>query len=120
MKKYLLLILLYPVAATYAQAPEDAIRYSWYPQNGTARNLAIGGAMGSLGGDITATYVNPAGLGFYKTREVVLTPGIFLNNLKATFRENSSTEKNNAFSFGPSGIIIGSVDRNQPKKQSCI
>ncbi len=120
MKKYLLLILLYPVAATYAQAPEDAIRYSWYPQNGTARNLAIGGAMGSLGGDITATYVNPAGLGFYKTREVVLTPGIFLNNLKATFRENSTTEKNNAFGFGPSGFIIGSVNRNQPKNSSAF
>ena len=48
--------------------PEDALRYSFYPQNGSARNLAIGGAMGSLGGDITATYVNPAGLGFYKNR----------------------------------------------------
>ena len=115
MKKYLLLLFLYPVAVTYAQVPEDAIRYSWYPQNGTARNLAIGGAMGSLGGDITANFVNPAGLGFYKTREVVLTPGIFLNNLKATYRENSTTEKNNAFGFGPSGLIIGSVDRNQPK-----
>ncbi|MBK8496486.1 MAG: hypothetical protein IPL50_16885 [Chitinophagaceae bacterium] len=48
----------------FAQVPEDAIRYSFYPQTGTARNMAIGGAMGSLGGDINATFVNPAGLGF--------------------------------------------------------
>jgi len=120
MKKYLLLIFLYPVASTFAQVPEDALRYSWYPQNGTARNLAIGGVMGSLGGDITATYVNPAGLGFYKTREVVFTPGISLNSLKADFRETSTTEKKNSFGFGPSGIIIGSVNRNEPKNSSAF
>ena len=120
MKKYLLLILLYPVASTFAQVPEDALRYSWYPQNGTARNLAIGGVMGSLGGDITALYVNPAGLGFYKTREVVISPGIFLNKLKANFRETSTTEKKNAFGFGPSGIVIGSVNRFQPKNSTAF
>jgi hypothetical protein len=120
MKKYLLLLFLYPAAATYAQVPEDALRYSWYPQNGTARNLAIGGVMGSLGGDITATYVNPAGLGFYKTREVVLTPGFFLNKVKADFRETKTTEKKNSFGFGPSGLIIGNVSRTDPKNSSAF
>ena len=33
----------------FAQIPEDVIKYSFNPQNGTARSLAIGGAMGSLG-----------------------------------------------------------------------
>lgn len=42
---------------------------------GTAREQAIGGAMGSLGGDITAAFINPAGLGMYKTSEAVFTPG---------------------------------------------
>ena len=62
MTKYIpVLLLLIPDIVT-AQAPEDALRYSFYPQGGTARNMAIGGAMGSLGGDINATFVNPAGL----------------------------------------------------------
>ena len=87
MKKYLFLFLLLPATNTFAQVPEDALRYSWYPQNGTARTLAIGGVMGSLGGDITSSFVNPAGLGFYKTRELVFTPGIFLNKQKAAYRE---------------------------------
>ena len=111
MKKYLLLLLLCPSAKIFAQVPEDAIRLSWYPQNGSARSLAIGGAMGSLGGDISATYVNPAGLGFYKTREIVFTPGILFNNLKANYRDNSTTSKKNNFAFGPFGVVVGSPDK---------
>jgi hypothetical protein len=115
MKKYLLLFMLCPVATVFAQVPEDAVRLSWYPQNGSARTLAIGGAMGSLGGDISALYVNPAGLGFYKTREVVFTPGLFLNNLKADYRGTSTKSKENSFAFGPSGFVIGSPERNKSR-----
>ena len=43
-----------------AQLPEDAIRMSWNAPYGTARSQAIGGAMGSLGGEITSMFVNPA------------------------------------------------------------
>ncbi len=120
MKKYLLLALLYPVSSVFAQVPEDAVRYGWYPQNGTARNLAIGGVMGSLGGDITATYVNPAGLGFYKTREVVFTPGLYQNKLKADYRDTKTTEKQKSFGFGPSGFVIGSPSRFDSKKSSAF
>jgi len=107
MKKYLLLLFILPCTKIFAQIPEDAIHYSWLPHNGTARNMAIGGVMGSLGGDITALFVNPAGLGFYKTKELVFTPGILLNNNKANFRGSSTKEKKNAFNFGPSGVILG-------------
>lgn len=120
MKKYLLLLFLYPLASTFAQVPEDAVRYSWYPQNGTARNLAIGGAMGSLGGEITSTFVNPAGLGFYKTREVVITPGFALNKLKADYRQTTSSEKKNSFGLGPTGFVWGSPNRYQPRNSSAF
>ena len=96
MKKILYIFLLLPATQTFAQIPEDAIRYSFYPQNGTARNMATGGVMGSLGGDITANYVNPAGLGFYKTREVVLTPGFTLNSQNANYWNDKSNEKKNS------------------------
>ena len=89
----------------YAQVPEDAVRYSWYPQNGTARALAFGGAMGSLGGDITAAYVNPAGIGFYKTNEAVVSPAFSLNTIKTNYRGNNFEYKKNTFSLGSSGIL---------------
>ena len=72
MKKFLLSAERCCFLASMCQLPEDVLRYSYYPQRGSARSMAIGGAMGSLGGDINALYVNPAGLGLYKTREFVL------------------------------------------------
>ena len=107
MKKYLLLLCILSGSKIFAQIPEDALRYSWYPQNGTARALAIGGAMGSLGGDITAIFVNPAGLGFYKTGDAVITPGFFLNKVKADYFKTSTRENKNAFGFGPTGFVLG-------------
>lgn len=120
MTRYIpVLFLLFPICI-FAQAPEDALRYSFYPQNGTARNLAIGGAMGSLGGDINATYVNPAGLGFYKTGEFVLSPAFFLNNNKATYRDNASQNSKNSFGFGASGLVLGYSNAYNPNKSSAL
>jgi hypothetical protein len=111
MKIFILLSSILISSRVAAQIPEDALRYSFFPQNGTARNLAIGGAMGSLGGDINATYVNPAGLGFYKTGEFVITPGFFLNNNKASYRESNTQSKKNALGFGTSGLVMGFPNR---------
>ncbi len=120
MKIYLLLSFLFISSIIYAQVPEDAIRYSFYPQSGTARNMAIGGVMGSLGGDITATFVNPAGLGFYKTNEFVFTPAFFLNNNKANFRDTQSKNSKSNIGFGTSGWIFGYGNRNNPQSSSAI
>lgn len=107
MKKYLLFILLITGSTTFAQIPEDVLKYSFFPQNGTARNLAIGGAMGSLGGDISATYVNPAGLGNYRTGEFVFSPAWFMNNNKIDFRDTRLGNKKNSFGIGPIGLVFG-------------
>jgi hypothetical protein len=120
MKRYLLFITFFSVSAVYAQIPEDALRYSFYPQSGTARNLAIGGAMGSLGGDINATFVNPAGLGFYKTGEVVFSPGFLLNTNKADFRSSITKDKRNIFGLGTTGFVSGYVPRYNTKSSSAF
>ncbi|MEO7524044.1 MAG: hypothetical protein ABIT58_08120 [Ferruginibacter sp.] len=120
MKKIIPIVLILVSMRAYGQVPEDAIRYSWYPQNGTARNMAIGGVMGSLGGDITAAFVNPAGLGFFKTNEVVLSPGISMNNNKANFRQAVTLDKQKTFSFGPSGVILGFPSRMDADKNNAI
>ena len=91
-----------------AQLPEDAIRMSWNVPSGTARQQAIGGAMGSLGGEITSLFVNPAGLGFYKTGEFVITPGITFLNGKSNFRGTPSTsESGTRFNLGTTGFVWG-------------
>lgn len=107
MKKLILLPALFISGLIYAQIPEDVLRYSFFPQNGTARNQAIGGAMGSLGGDISAIFVNPAGLGNYKTGEFVFTPGYFMHHNKADYRESKSKNSQNGFALGPIGLVYG-------------
>src|SRR5688572_31564206 len=106
-KFYLPVCLLFCLNAT-AQLPEDAIRMSWNVPSGTARQQAIGGAMGSLGGEITSLFVNPAGLGFYKTGEFVLTPGIaFPKGKSEYFGNKASTDRKTNFNFGTSGFVWG-------------
>lgn len=120
MKKYVLFIFLISSSVIYAQVPEDAIRYSFYPQSGTARNMAIGSVMGSLGGDINATFVNPAGLGFYRTNEFVITPGFFLNNNKASFRNTDAENTKSSLGFGTTGWVFGHGKSNNSPNSSAF
>ncbi|MFM7709765.1 MAG: hypothetical protein ACKO5C_02505 [Ferruginibacter sp.] len=90
-----------------AQVPEDVIRLSWHHHQGSARYMATGGTMGSLGGDITATFVNPAGLGLYKTREFVFSPSILNHRSSALYRDSSLITKNSHYNQGPIGWVIG-------------
>ena len=116
MKQYLLISFSILAVNSYAQTPDDALRTAWFTQNGTARNMATGGVMGSLGGDITANHVNPAGLGLFKTNELVLSPGFALNNNKFNYRgTDTSTNKNN-FNYGASGIILSSSNKHNNRK----
>jgi hypothetical protein len=105
---YLIAIALFAITNTYAQEPADALRYSWLTQNGTARNQAIGGAGVSLGGEFSSLFINPAGLGFYKTSEVVITPGYSLKNFKSTYKNNPTSGSNDNFNMGASGLLFSS------------
>lgn len=113
-------MLLFFSATISAQVPEDAIRYSWYNQFGTARNMAIGGAAGSLGGDITSVFVNPAGIGFYKTTEFVITPSVFNTKSGADYRNVNTREKRGGFGLGTTGMVWGSVSRRNPQNSSAF
>src|SRR3954467_13442499 len=95
------------ITSVQAQEPADALRFSWQPQGATARIQAVGGAMGSLGGDITATFVNPAGLAFYKTGDFVVGSSYSTGKTKGTFLGNESKESTKRFNWGTTGLVIG-------------
>ena len=56
-----------------AQGEMDAYKFSQYDISGTARYMSMGGAFGALGGDISSMRTNPAGLGIYRSSEVLTT-----------------------------------------------
>jgi hypothetical protein len=106
-KFFYLLSVFFTAQQLTAQIPEDAIRMSWNAPSGSARNQAIGGAMGSLGGEITSVFVNPAGLGLYKRGEFVITPGISFLKGKSNFRgTDAKTKSLSKFNFGASGFVL--------------
>jgi hypothetical protein len=95
-----------------SQIPEDALRMSWQTPSGTARNQAIGGAMGSLGGEITSVFVNPAGLGFFKLSEIVLTPGYTIAKGKGSYRGTDATSNNlKRFNISTSGFVAATTNQ---------
>ncbi len=103
-----MVIALLAVTGLYAQEPADALRYSWLTQSGTARNQAIGGAGVSLGGEFSSLFINPAGLGFYKTNDFVLTPSYSLKKNKSSYRSTNSKSNEDNFNLGASGLLISS------------
>lgn len=75
--------------AVFAQGEMDAFRYSQPGlMSGTARYQAMGGAFGALGGDISVMSANPAGLGVYRSSEVVTT--LSLSSIKSSSNWNGS------------------------------
>jgi hypothetical protein len=112
MQKIFSILICFICVKSFAQIPEDAIRYSWFTQNGTARTLAIGGAMGSLGGDVSVTFVNPAGIGFYRTNEASISPGFLMNKIKTDYRGTQLNDSKNKFSLGTSGFAFALPNRD--------
>ena len=106
MKKLLFLILMGSSVTMYAQDPEDGLRLSWFVPNGTPRSNALGGAMGSLGGDLSSNHINPAGLGFYKSSEILLAPKFSAKTNTFNYRGTSSTSTDNSSNFGSVGIVF--------------
>ena len=90
----------------FAQEPEDGLRLSWFTPSGTARSNALGGAMGSLGGDLSSNHINPAGLGFYKSSELLLTPKFLVQSNNFSYRGNSSSTTDAKSNFGSVGIVF--------------
>lgn len=113
--KYLIISLLFIASNSYAQEPADALRYSFLTQQGgTARNQAIGGAGASLGGEFSSLFINPAGLGFYKTGDFTFTPGYALKTGKSNYLNSDNKATNNNFNLGATGLVFASPsERNK-------
>ena len=62
--------------------------------------------MGSLGGDLSSNHINPAGLGFYKSSELLLTPKFLVQSNNFSYRGNSSSTTDAKSNFGSVGIVF--------------
>jgi len=90
MKKIIIIlsVALLSTSLLSAQNEDDALRYSRQYLSGTARSVAMGGAMGAIGGDFTSLSINPAGLGVYRKGEFTITPSVNWNTTESDFLGN--------------------------------
>jgi len=120
MKKYSLYLLLFYSTTTFAQIPEDVLHFSFHPHNGSARYMAIGGAMGSLGGELSASFINPAGLGLFKSGALSFSPAFLHNQNTNNYRDVNVSNNRNAISFGQLGYVTGIPDPTDANKSHAI
>lgn len=89
-----------------AQDEFDALRYSFTPYQGTARGMGIGGAVGSIGADFSCLSVNPAGIGIYKSSELLFSPSFTVSKNNSTYLGTSSSANASKFNLSNFGIVI--------------
>lgn len=89
-----------------AQEPADVLRYSWLHTTGTARALGVGGAVTALGGDLTSNFVNPAGLGVYKSGELALSPNLNFMQNNSSYLGSSQLSSNSNLNLGLTGFAF--------------
>jgi len=87
------------VSASFAQGEMNAFNLSYNDLTGTARSVAMGGAFGALGGDVSGIAINPAGIGVYKSSEIVTTLSFTNTSAKSTLRGLQTDDSKFKFMF---------------------
>ena len=106
MKKLIYSICIVLIASsTFAQDLTDALRYSNYHINGTARSAAMGNAFGALGGDFTSLSINPAGAAVYRTGEFTFTPSVDNTSVDGTVLGNKANDSKYNMSINNIGYV---------------
>lgn len=95
-------------AGASAQTAFDANRLMGNDLNGTARFVGMGGAMGALGGDISTIGTNPAGIGIYRSNDIMLTFGFNSTTADSEFSGNSMSSSKVRPSFDNAGFVYSS------------
>lgn len=93
------------VFSGFSQTVDDALRYSQQFYEGTARNMAMGGAFGGLGADFSVASTNPAGMGLYRTSELSITPEVTSLLTSSNYNNSYTEDSKSIFNLGNFGYV---------------
>ncbi len=102
MKKLFLFIGVLSMSFLNAQDFTEALRYSQQNIMGTARFRAMSGAFGTLGGDLSALQINPAGSAIFRDSHASIT-------LSSTRIENEATYFNDFSNSNTSNLNLNQI-----------
>lgn len=111
MKKILMLAVLglfVSAASGLAQTIYDGAKLTGKDLNGTARFVGMGGAMGALGGDISTIGTNPAGIGLYRSSDIMTSFGFSSYGSESKYLGSKWNSDKNRASFDNIGFVFSS------------
>lgn len=94
-----------------AQTIYDAAKFTGKDLNGTARFVGMGGAMGALGGDISTIGTNPAGIGIYRSNDIMTSFSFSAYGMESSYighekRMFNSNLNNTHWSYDNIGFVL--------------
>ena len=92
--------------ATLAQTSYEAVNVLDTDIDGTARYIGMGGAMNALGADISTMGVNPAGIGLYRSCDMMISFGSNTVNNHTDFGGVKNSGNFQGLSFDNVGLVI--------------
>ena len=104
-KNYLSFILILLSLITRAQSLAEILSISLEKPSGTARFESMGGAFGSLGGDLSSININPAGGAVFIDNEFGFTISVGNTKNNSLFFNNNETTNNFEFSLNQGGGV---------------
>lgn len=116
-QRILVFIALFATFSTSAQTVDDALRYSQTFVSGTARSAGAAGAFGAVGADFSSLSSNPAGIGFYRKSELVLSPSMFFSEAETNYIGSKATDNRNNFHFNNVGVVFANLKRKRNGEQ---
>ncbi len=107
MKRYIIVVLsLLFLGTVSAQTLYDGVEFSNKSLNGTARFVGMGGAMGALGGDISTIGTNPAGIGIYRSNDVMTSFSFTSHEIETKYDGNKFANNRNRGNLDNFGIVF--------------
>lgn len=101
------------VGGINAQTIYDGVNFTSKDLNGTARFVGMGGAMGALGGDISTIGTNPAGIGIYRSNDVMTSFSFSANGKESKYAGKSINNDNNNWSYDNIGFVFAAKIGNE-------
>lgn len=90
----------------FSQYAEEALRYSQIYYQGTARNMAVGGAMGAMGGDFSVLSTNPGGLAIFRSNDFSISLEGFSRKVSSDYNNSMADASKSMFDISNIGYVI--------------
>jgi len=97
---------------------EDALKFYTFGNNGSARSQGMGSAFTALGGDVSNSFMNPAGLGFYNKSEFTISPIFTTTNTNSSYINTPNKLSASNMAIGQIGVVFSNRGVGTRKKRT--